>query len=135
MKRIKNESLIRDKADLLIDVDVKNKKIIKKINYRYRWLAYYFKELLPAKFKVYKTKKGYHFYIYLLNKNQNYKNYELVLFQSLLMSDWLRECRNYYRIKQNFIDWNIMFSVKRNEVNEKFFRCYIIKRDYGLKRK
>lgn len=83
---------------------------------------------------VYKTKKGYHFYIYLLNKNiaiDHVAPEKGVILQLILGSDWLRELRNIYRISKGDADWNLLFSEKDKNGKvrlEKFYCAYVLKR-------
>ncbi len=130
--RKENLNLIRNKANILLDIDTHKGNPIRKINYRYKWIAYYFKDLLPAKFIVYRTRKGYHFYIYCAAYDKvAMPEIPAVYVQALLGSDWLRETRNFYRILQGFADWNILFSVKNGKkvYKEKFYCAYTIKKN------
>ena len=119
---------IREQADLKIDCDTHRHNPIQRFNFRARYLLQYFKELGPIKVVVYKTKKGYHFYIYTA------KHFELpfdqIFSQLLLGSDWLRELRNLYRLSRSDKDWNILFSEKDKNGKmqyEKFYCAYILR--------
>jgi hypothetical protein len=121
---------IRNPAIFKIDIDTHRSKPIQRLNFRYKWLACYFPTLLPARFSVYRTKKGYHFYI-TPEDNQLISSKDIVLIQLALGSDWLREIRNWNRINDNFEHWNILFSdkVKDNKVHsERYVTSYLIRR-------
>ncbi len=123
---------IRQQPDLKIDCDTHRHNPIQRFNFRAKYLMQYFPEFIPMKVMVYKTKKGFHFYIYILNKiyfavNKN----DVVLIQLILGSDWLRELRNLHRISEGDTNWNILFSEKDKNGKmqyEKFYCAYVLKR-------
>ncbi len=65
--------------------------------------------------KVCKTKKGYH--IYLRSKDK-LSDTEVILLQSALGSDWMRELLNLRRVRngQNMDSWNILFTSKTKKI-------------------
>lgn len=77
--------------------------------FRYKYLCSYFSEFKKAKKQIFKTKKGYHIYI---NVDMELSNYEIIIIQLVLMSDWLRELRNYNRAKAGDRYWNLLFNTK-----------------------
>ena len=138
---MKWDNQIREEADLKVDYDSHRNKPIKKFNRRAKYLLKYFPSLSPLKINVYKTKKGYHFYVYAssgflrLRSPRNHLIYYFfetrkVLFQSILGSDWLRELRNFDRINKDDKNWNILFSEKDKNgkiQKEKFYCSYVLK--------
>ncbi|MEM3844871.1 MAG: hypothetical protein QXU98_04130 [Candidatus Parvarchaeota archaeon] len=122
-----NLKIIRkDNATFKLDIDHHRHNAISYLNFKYKWLSHYFKDLIPAKFIIYKTHKGYHIYIYTKAKLDNKS---IILMQTALGSDWLREIRNLYRIETKMTNnWNILFSFKNDKLNEKYFATYTIKK-------
>jgi hypothetical protein len=121
---------IREQADLKVDYDTHRHNPIQRFNFRAKYLMQYFPKLSPMKVKVYKTKKGFHFYVYI-KKTVYAKSVEIVLSQLVLGSDWLRELRNLHRISKGDKDWNILFSEKDKNGKmqyEKFYCAYTLKR-------
>ena len=128
---------IRKEADLKIDCDTHRANPIKRFNFRLRYLMQYFPDMSPSRITVYKTKKGFHFYVYWNDKFrfrwfESIKSYdtEKVLFQTFLGSDWLRELRNYNRINKGDINWNLLFSIKEKNgktKTERFYCSYVLK--------
>ena len=127
---------IRKEADLKIDCDTHRANPIKRFNFRLRYLMQYFPRMSPCKIIVYRTKKGFHFYVYWNAYFYVYWNTsigndtEKVLFQVLLGSDWLRELRNYNRINKGDTNWNLLFSVKEKNgktKTERFYCSYVLK--------
>lgn len=66
--------------------------------------------------KVCKTKKGYH--IYLRSKDK-LSDTEIILIQSALGSDWMRELLNLRRVRngQTMDSWNILFTSKTKKIS------------------
>jgi hypothetical protein len=123
---------IRERADLKIDYDTHRHNPIQRFNFRAKYLLRYYPHLSPMKVKVYKTKKGYHFYVYYLNKKPiaTFDGVDVVLTQLILGSDWLRELRNIYRISKGDAEWNLLFSEKdkRSKLQyERFYCAYILR--------
>ena len=125
---------IREQPDLKIDYDSHRHNPIQRFNFRAKYLLKYFPLMSPIKVMVYRTRKGYHFYVYL---NHNVKNpkkgndAETVVCQLILGSDWLRELRNIYRISMSDENWNILFSEKDKNGKmqyERFYCSYVLKR-------
>ena len=119
---------IREQADLKIDCDTHRYNPIKRFNFRAKYLMRYFPDFSPMKVVVYKTKKGYHFYVYLTKKF--FLSEDMVLIQLILGSDWLRELRNLSRISKGDADWNLLFSEKDKNGKmqyEKFYCSYVLK--------
>jgi len=124
--------------ELKIDIDRMRKwKAIHLVNFRLRWIDYYFK-IFPAKIWIYKTHKGFHFYI---DTNNKFNDFTIVtiLFQSLLGSDWLRELRNFKRYDDGMVkNWNLMFDTKftmhkgriKTLSQEKFVMFYVLKKGW-----
>lgn len=134
-----NFNKVRSIADLKIDIDTHKKNQIKIFNFRYKWLAFYMMQhqirILPAKIKVWRTKKGFHFYVYFIDVNTSAKvransNRIITVFmQSILGSDWLRELRNFDRILKNEKNWNLLFEnkIKKNKPrHESFVASYTL---------
>ena len=124
---------IREQADLKIDYDTHRHNPIQRFNFRAKYLMQYFPQVSPMKVMVYRTKKGFHFYVYIKNRKvvQNSPITEIVFVQLVLGSDWLRELRNMYRISKGDADWNILFSDKDKNgkvQHEKFYCAYVLKR-------
>lgn len=122
------KAMARSECDLKLDIDTHRGNPIRRVNFRYKWLAYYYPDLLPARFTVYRTKKGYHFYIRL---SKRIYPMPTVFIQAVLGSDWLREIRNMRRIDDRFGDWNILFSAKYDGKKarfEKYYTSYILNR-------
>ena len=117
----------------MLKVDIDHKRNYNKvkwfINFRLRWISYYYK-LLPAKITFKRTHKGFHVYIEALG---SWDNTHIVLFQSWLGDDWLRSVRNQNRIDTGTTeDWNLLFSQKFDSKNktlskEKFVSHYVLK--------
>ena len=131
---------IREQADLKIDCDTHRYNPIKRFNFRAKYLMQYFPQMSPMKIKVYRTKKGFHFYVYATNMDFRTldggitytlaSKYIKILFQSILGSDWLRELRNLNRVKKGDENWNLLFSekVKKGKrQQEKFYCAYMLK--------
>ena len=121
---------IRDQVDLKVDYDSHRHNPIQRFNFRAKYLLSYFPDWSPMKVKVYKTKKGFHFYIYFLSIRELEPS-EKVFLQAILGSDWLRELRNAYRISKNDKNWNILFSEKDKNGKlqyEKFYTAYTLKK-------
>lgn len=128
---------IREQADLKVDYDTHRHNPIQRFNFRAKYLMQYFSDYSPMKVKVYKTKKGFHFYIYTPNVlywKEAYKSvfeYDKILVQLILGSDWLRELRNLNRNIEGDENWNILFSEKDKNGKmqyEKFYCAYTLKR-------
>jgi hypothetical protein len=132
---------IREQADLKVDCDTHRHNPIQRFNFRAKYLMQYFSDMSPMKVVVYKTKKGFHFYVYAPNMDfgackggfaYTYASrYLKILFQSILGSDWLRELRNLYRVERGDLNWNILFSEKDKNgkmQHEKFYCAYVLKR-------
>jgi hypothetical protein len=132
---------IRQQPDLKIDCDTHRHNPIQRFNFRAKYLIKYFPALAPMKVVVYKTKKGFHFYVYAANMDFRSLNggiiythasrYLKILFQSILGSDWLRELRNLNRVEKGDQNWNILFSEKDKNGKmqyEKFYCAYVLKR-------
>lgn len=120
---------IREQADLKVDCDTHRHNPIQRFNFRAKYLMQYFPRLSPIKVAVYKTKKGFHFYIYI-KKEIELNDPEKVFIQLLLGSDWLRELRNINRISKGDKNWNLLFSekVKKGKrQQEKFYCAYTLK--------
>jgi hypothetical protein len=96
-------------VEIKIDIDRKGKKVINSFRFRYAYLVRYFKEFKNAKKSIVYTKKGYHIRI---NTDAQLTDYEIIIIQMVLMSDWLRELRNYKRVKSCDIYWNLLFKTK-----------------------
>ena len=131
---------IREQPDLKIDCDSHRHNPIQRFNFRAKYLMQYYPQFSPMKVMVYRTKKGYHFYIYLTARNRVQKSAakdsEIVLTQLILGSDWLRELRNIHRISKGDTDWNILFSEKDKNGKmqyERFYCSYVLKRRLNAK--
>ena len=131
---------IREQADLKVDCDTHRHNPIQRFNFRAKYLMRYFPQMSPMKIKVYRTKKGFHFYIYTKDEVKNKEtddagtqllnDLETVLVQLILGSDWLRELRNINRISKGDKNWNLLFSekVKKGKrQQEKFYCAYTLK--------
>ena len=119
---------IRKQPDLKIDCDTHRRNPIKRFNFRAKYLMQYYPDVSPMKIVVYKTKKGFHFYVY--TKHHWELGKDKVTAQLILGSDWLRELRNLYRLNQGDVDWNLMFSEKDKNGKmqyEKFYCAYVLK--------
>ena len=91
-----------------------------------------------VKVKVYRTKKGYHFYCYIewikdvIQLGPVLSDMCTIITQLVLGSDWLRELRNFDRaLIQKDKNWNILFSEKDKNGKiqyEKFYCAYRMKR-------
>ena len=120
---------IREQPDLKIDYDSHRHNPIQRFNFRAKYLMQYYPQFSPMKVMVYRTKKGYHFYVYANIKNWN--DVFKPMLQLILGSDWLRELRNIHRIGKGDTDWNILFSEKDKNGKmqyERFYCSYVLKR-------
>lgn len=133
---------VRRMPDFKIDYDTHRHSPIKRFNFRMKYLMRYNRSMSPCNILVYRTKKGYHFYVYANEKFRRmienskkdessilFYNVITVLFQSVLGSDWLREIRNLSRIASGDTDWNLLFSVKDKngkQQQEKFYCAYTL---------
>ena len=97
---------------LKLDFDGYSFREIKKLfEKRGLWLKRFFK-LHIQKINVYKTKKGYHIYIWV---NNRLSNQDIVFLQLAFGSDYMRECYYWKRIKYPILPkrgWNILFYKK-----------------------
>lgn len=133
---------IRENADLKIDYDTHRHNPIQRFNFRMKYVLKYLFWIESVKVDVYRTKKGFHFYVYIRwSKDVEEMGSVVVpmmdigaiLMQSFLGSDWLRELRNFDRaIIHKDVDWNILFSEKDKNGKmqyEKFYCAYVLKSD------
>jgi len=134
MIKMKNDIMKNKNNVLKLDLDgYKIREAERMIKFRLKWINYYFK-IFPAIVKYYKTHKGLHVYIIT---SREMTPYEIIIFQSCLNSDWLREIRNYKRVYDGMLsNWNLMFNFKFTFDNkkhikylskEKFIKSYMIK--------
>ena len=99
-------------ADLKIDIDTHKAHPIWRFNFRFRMLCAYFPAFRGSQIRVYRTHKGYHFYVYLPEGRCMANAQNIILVQAILGSDWLRELRNYDRVMKGDAVWNVLFNVK-----------------------
>ena len=130
---------IREQADLKIDYDTHRHNPIQRFNFRMKYVLKYMWWIKSVKVKVYRTKKGYHFYVYI-DWSEAVNDMKLIsppmgaiLTQCVLGSDWLRELRNFDRaLIQQDKNWNILFSEKDKNGKmqyENFYCAYRLKSD------
>lgn len=85
-----------------------------KLRRLFRDNRYIFKKLglKVSKLKVFNTLNGYHVYIILKNKDLN--DYDILILQILLGSDKQREIFNFQRLRSKIFKdkWNVLFSLK-----------------------
>jgi hypothetical protein len=99
--------------NIKLDYDTKNFNDIFSNNFKNK--AIYIINTFKLKvydLKVYETKQGHHIYIDVCNK---LSNEDLVFFQLLLGSDYVRECWYWKQIKYTSLkhrEWNVLFSKK-----------------------
>ena len=94
---------------LKIDYDRKGYAALQAFMFRYEM----FKRNIPKLVEtadLTETHKGYHIRIYL---RRPVSDMECLFFQSILKSDWLRELRNYKRLKSKSGLFNILFVFKK----------------------
>lgn len=130
---------IREQADLKVDYDTHRHNPIQRFNFRMKYILKHMWWIRSVKVNVYRTKKGFHFYVYIeWSKAVNDMKLVLspmgsILTQCILGSDWLRELRNFDRaMLQKDVDWNILFSEKDKNGKmqyEKFYCAYVLKSD------
>ena len=124
---------IREQADLKVDCDTHRHNPIQRFNFRAKYLMQYYSDLSSMKVMVYRTKKGFHFYVYIKDKDitRISEPFPIIFFQLILGSDWLRELRNLDRLAKGDENWNILFSEKDKNGKmqyEKFYCAYVLKR-------
>jgi len=91
--------------------DYSFRKIKKEFTRKNLWIIRFFK-LKIKKIQVFKTRKGYHIYLYI---NNRLSNKDIVFLQLALGSDFMRECYYWRRIKYPKLpkrEWNILFYEK-----------------------
>jgi hypothetical protein len=96
-----------------------------------------------ADVRVYRTKKGFHFYVNMTVKHNfvdkglvyRARRLEIIFYQLILGSDWLRELRNYDRaiIHNERDNWNILFSEKDKNGKMQYEKFYCAYRILGSK--
>ena len=69
-----------------------------------------------SKVSVYETNKGFHFY---LDLEYSLHEWEILLIQALLGSDFKRETLNYFRVRNDERHWNVLFKEKRQFLTNK----------------
>lgn len=109
------------KSNVILKLDLDRwtiKNAMRMVNFRLRWIDYYF-DILPARVSFYKTNKGLHCYIDSLTETVLPNEY-ITHIQRDLESDWLREVRNLKRLHDNMTsNWNLMFNSKYRIVKDK----------------
>lgn len=99
-------------TEIKLDIDEKLNlaELVEKLEQRMYFIR---KEVAPhlVLVKICSTTKGYHIY---LNTGDKRSDYEVILIQALLGSDWRREIFNYRRVRrgQTMQNWNILFVSK-----------------------
>ena len=128
---------IREQAVFKVDYDTHRHNPIQRFNFRLKYMLKYMYWITDAKVLVFKTKKGFHFYIYPKFASAVKKEFStdpefVVMSQLILGSDWLRELRNLNRaVIYHDDNWNLLFSDKSKsgrEQHERFYCAYVIKR-------
>ena len=99
-------------ADLKVDVDTHKAHPIWRFNFRFRMLCAYFPAFSGSQIRVCRTRKGYHFYVYLPQGRRMVSASGIIAVQAILGSDWLRELRNLDRAMKGDAVWNVLFNVK-----------------------
>ena len=115
-------------ADLKIDVDTHRRKPIRRFNFRFRMLCSYFPGFRGSLVRAFRTRKGYHFYVYL-PRGCTLPPVAIIAVQAILGSDWLRELRNWDRVNMGDRTWNVLFGVKIKNgkvQNERYVTSYRI---------
>ena len=97
---------------LKIDIDEKSLKVIEKFEFRLMFIDRYFPNLVE-RYGVHKSRKGYHVRVML---TREIRNRDAIVFQSLLLDDWLRTLRCLWRVSSGDKDWNILFAYKKKGV-------------------
>jgi len=107
-------------TQLLLDYDFRSEDALLKFIDRV-WpfifrFEFHFGKLELTDLQIMRTKHGWHFYIEVRNKMSDL---DVVFTQSLLGSDFKRECFNYRRVQLGITkDWNMLFTDKYDTNHE-----------------
>ena len=111
-------NLTNKQNNKIIKLDYDKYIPINKFLFRYKRLYY----LLPFHINnlaIYKTKRGYHLELYI---DKSLADFEIVFFQLLFLSDYIRETINLHRVKCKEKGWNVLFDEKLDKTTNKFHK-------------